>query len=655
MVQSNYTVSTVQQLLGSMPPVRISGSNTKSNASTTTADKLSKLTDKNNRTPAPTRPLPPTPAPALRVRASCSSEVLPFEDRMKLRSEINVPESVEEDEVLVMPATVETPTGPVASVVITRASVQFTDSVFVPVIEAPRKGKKAATVEKRISPYYEYITPPISLGLGRTGSHRDRKASHTPTSSEGSDIYFSPIDATRSEVFLSSPQPSPPISPSDTLNGNAIRDGRIGEVVRKVATLVIETTPVKQPEMVEIAGIGRLLDNRKVTLTLAHVDRITTALALAPLVQKSVCSSYLDNTTTKVPDESAETSSPPQSKPTDLPTPPPSESSAAENNFIAEEFGGIALIDTNIEGAPVSLASTDAFDTGKCTHLSLPYGLSASSTLRVEPPTSTGGESKIILQSLFTTLDRKTSARALTLVAETDVTTSFARAALAELAHIQHLTLDDLEIQTPTAAAAATYSPDESIDWCRLGEESDAACISSPAADILHESIGAFAALSTETCTMQILTLLSELARLQKGHGTFLVLQPTRYDSHGELAGVKIPLISEALRKRFVLMAKTGSTGSVGRSSSSSSSSSSPDSFVSAASTSSHGGSRGRQFREAVIATAASGFALEEEFEKFVLLEGGKVKVRARCVPLSDGRKVEKWVCFLGGEYDVPY
>jgi hypothetical protein len=78
-------------------------------------------------------------------------------------------------------------------------------------------------------------------------------------------------------------------------------------------------------------------------------------------------------------------------------------------------------------------------------------------------------------------------------------------------------------------------------------------------------------------------------------------------------------------------------------------------SIASSASTSTRGGARGRQFREAVIETVAPNFVHEEEFEKFVVLEGGDIRVRARCVPLSDGRKIEKWVCFLGGEYDVPY
>jgi hypothetical protein len=646
MVQSNYTVSTVQQLLGSMPPVRISGSKSRSTTSRTTTDRHLKVIDKSNSSPAPTRPLPPIPQPELHMRASRSSEVLPFADRMNLRSDPNVPAAIAEDEVLVEPRTGDTPTTTKDQGDLT--PVQLGSSMFVPLIEPPRKGKKPATVERRISQYYEYITPPISLGLGRTSSRRDRKASHTPTSSRGSDIYFSPIEANRSQVFLSSPQPSPPDSPTDMLNGHTLRDGRVGEVAQKVATLVVETAPVKKPEMAEITGIGRLLDNRKITLTLSHVDRITTALALAPLVQKSVRGTYSDNETTKASEEPAETSIPAKTEPTALPTPPPSETSFTEYISTVQEFGGVALIDTNVEGAPVSLASTDAFDTGKCTHLSLPSGLSASSTLRVERPSFAGAESKIILRSLFITLDRKTSERALTLVAETHVTTSFARAALTELAHTLQLTLDDLEIQTPTAGGT-TWSPDESIDWCRLGDgEETGLIINSPVTDMLEESMATFSSLSAEECAMQTLSLMSELARLQKAHATFLILQPTRYDSNGSLAGVKIPFISEALRKRFLLMSK-------GKPSVSASAGSPTASIASSASTSTRGGARGRQFREAVIATVAPCFVHEEEFEKFVVLEGGDIRVRARCVPLSDGRKIEKWVCFLGGEYDVPY
>ena len=57
-----------------------------------------------------------------------------------------------------------------------------------------------------------------------------------------------------------------------------------------------------------------------------------------------------------------------------------------------------------------------------------------------------------------------------------------------------------------------------------------------------------------------------------------------------------------------------------------------------------------------MIAAVAPRLAFGEEFETFVALEKGKARVRARCVPMFGGEGlVERWVCFLGGEFDVPY
>ena len=651
MVQSNYTVSTAQQLLGRLPAVRASGSKSISTSASAAhhSKEHVKAVDRPSRGPAPTKPLPPTPLNTVRVRASRSSGVLAVTDNVKIRTDF--PAVVTEGEILKLPAAVYTPTTPTPTTpraksgnVSLASPKQFTTRALV--IETPREGRPSPELGKRISQYYEYITPPISLTIGRTDSRRERKASHTPTSSAGSEIYFSPIDATSSQVFLSSPQPSPPISPSDPF----IKDdeqAKLGEVVvKKVAELAIENASAKEPEMVEVAGVGKSVDGCKVTLTLAQVDRITTALAQAPLVQMRVRGSHLDtlpeNMTSPLPDNTPDNNA--TSTPTGLPTPPPAEASTTG------AMGGIALLNTTTIGAPVSLTSTDAFTPGKCTHLSLPYGLSTTSTLRIEPAQIAHAESKIILQCLFATFDRKSHARAnLTLLAETDVTPSFARAALTELAAAQSIALDDIEIRTPTAP----YSPDgESIDWCAIGQEEEAR---SPVSEILQETLETFASsassssdaappFSAETCTMQTLTLLSELSRLQTAHATFLILQPTRFDAQGALAGVKIPLVSRKLQERFERMGGSSSSSSHSTSSSS------------AASSSSHGGLKGRLFREAVIAAVAPRLAFGEEFETFVTLGKAKGRARARCVPMFGGEGlVERWVCFLGDEFDVPY
>jgi hypothetical protein len=692
MVQSNYTVSTAAQLLGRLPAAAPSKSkkSTTTRFSTLSRPEPDTYTDR-TLAPAPSKFLPPTPslAPTVKVRASRSSGVLGFTtDEVRTRStDTGIPAVIAEDEVLTLPASVYTPTTPRAadhsrSKSTSNSSESESESktptlapavsktIRVPVLEAPWKGhnrdfSSAGTghgLEKRISQYYEYITPPVSLGLGRTGSRRERKASHAPTSSAGSvDIYFSPIDATRSEAFLSSPQPSPEIE-EDVL-------------VEKVAGLVIEDVPepvtAKKMEMVEIAGIGRVIDGRKVTLTLAHVDRITTALARAPLVQMRVRGTHLDGLSGNMANTTT----------THLPTPPPSESSLSTSTTITstltpDSTSTISLLDPLAAGNPITLTSTDASAPGKCTHLSLPYGLSTLSLLRIEPsPNPELIESRILLQTLHATLDRKTHARSFTLLAETDVTPSFARAALTELAAKQGLSLDDLEIRTPVAP----WSPDESVDWCNLEPSTSPSnpytptTMTSPVTDILAESLQSFsspAKFNAENCTMQTLTLLSELARLKRANETFLILQPTRYDDKGGVAGVKIPLISNALRVRFEKMGGSGSssgsgsdkneteaaTGNPKKTFSQHVAAAESQSVGESTSSSSlltvnHRGSKGRLFREAVIATVVPRFVFGEEFETVVILEGGKAKVRTRCVPLfgTTGELAEKWVCFLGG------
>jgi hypothetical protein len=660
MVQSNYTVSTAQQLLGRLPTVRAEGNKANNQP--------------RRRSPEPTKPLPPTPLYTVRVRASRSSGVLAVTDNVKIRTD--VPAVIAEDEVLTLPATIYTPTAPKAK---SKTPTLASSASKAPATETPgRSGASSPELKQRISQYYEYITPPISLstiGIGRTDSRRERKASQTPTSSAGSEIYFSPIDASRSQIFLSSPQPSPPLgSPTDAVSTKRAVDGEgeqveLGEVlVGKVAELEIGTADakVKEPERVEVdAGVAR-----KVTLTLADVDRITIALAKAPLVQRRVRGSHLDdlpeNMSTAVPD-TAPSDQIATTTPTALPTPPPSESEASATDEVSS--GGIALLNTTISGAPVSLSSTNTFKSGQCTHVSVPYGLSTTSNLRIEPAQIADAESRIFLQTLVATLDRKTHAPSeFTILAETDVTMNFAKAALTELATAQNLTLDDIEICTPIAPTYSSPADSESIDWAAFGREEEeeeeastptpTAHVTPPTATITNDDTVLQPLLSTfsspttfsaETCTMQTLTLLSELSRLATSHEAFLILELTRFDSKGELAGVKIPLLSTALKERFERMGAASAPSSAPSSSYSAAAASSTASKTSSAN---HGGLKGRLFREAVIAAVAPGFGDGEEFESVVVLEGGKVRVGARCVPLFDGGNVvERWVCFLGSEF----
>lgn len=621
MVSTDYTVSTAAQLIGRMPPVRLSGSKSRSNA---TGSKHVKAADQTSRSPAPTKPLPPTPVKTVRLCASHSSEVLPVADRVKIRAEPS--DAIVEEDVVTLPATVYSPLTPTSkdkhSVPASTVQETFKDEK-VSVLEAPTPktlSRESSALQGPLSQYFEYITPSASL-LGRTGSRKERKQSHTPSSSGGCDIYFSPIDTASDQVFLSSPQSSPPISPAEVANAKTSKNDA---VVERLSSLDVDGASTK---FADNANASMLLEQHRTTLTLADVDRLNTALASSALVQMRVRKSHLDdlpaNMVATKSNGVAETSTATvEIGQSSLPTPPPSEAS------ICEESGGIAFIDTKVQGAPITLTSSDAFLPGTCTHLALPYGLTSTSRLRIQTPSTSNAERSIILQSLFAVLNRKTGAQEMTFLAETDVTPSFARAALTELAHHSNLTLDDLEISTPTIA------DDESIDWCTVDQDVETPVVASQTPNnrnLLDDTLATFSStLSAETCTMQTLTL-SELARLQTAHRTFLIMQPTRYDANGGLTAVKVPQVSQAMRERFAQMDPASSTSE----------------------TSSSNGVQGRRFREAVIAVVAPKFVRGEEFESFVEFKNGRVRVR--CVPLSAEGKIEKWVCFTCGEFDIPF
>lgn len=551
MVSSDYTVSSAAQLMGR---TRISGSTSKSGSTSDTARDL-----KVDGSPAPERPLRPLPVRtiseiALRSKKGAQRE---YSTKMKLK----IPSTVNESEAGMM------------------------------------NGKKEGpeSLEGRMSQYFEYITPPISH-LARSGSRREKdSSSHTPTSSGGSstDIYFSPIDATKNSVFLSSPQPTPPVTPA------AESDSK-GEISEKLKALTLQ-----EPLVVDMATPKRGSNKRKVSLTLAQVDRLTTALAATPLVQKHVRRAYFDELPSDMSHESATSTTSSSNLEGQHPAP-------TANLLISEDPNTLALIDTTISGCPVIQSSASSLPPGHCTHLAIPYGVSHTSKLRISPPESTiAPESRITLQTLHSGCDRKTGAKSLTLLVETDLTHQFQYAALAEFARGQACTLDDVEILTPvpaTPSPEAASSP--SIDWANLdGAEEPAAPCSAAKATL--------PTLTSKTCTPETRSLLTLLSAHQTAHSTFMLLRPSRFDASGLLIGVKIPLVSGEMRVKFAAM-------------------DGKEAFS------------GRKLREAVIATVTgvSEFAAGGEFETAV---GDGVKVR--CVPVWEcgvgGAEGEGWVCVL--------
>jgi hypothetical protein len=643
MVDSKYTVSSAAQLLGRMPVARVSGRSPKSKTTNSTASSSETEHLRGARGPAPTKPLPPTPIDIARLRTSRSSGVIPATDNVEIKTDLSIPAVVAEDEVLTFPETLYTPTTTFLKITTLASSL-----IHIPVLETLRKGREASFAdETRISQYYEYITPPLSLIStppgGSNGSRRERKACHTPTNSASSaNIHFSPINASRTwgdEVFLSSPQPSPPIS---------LGDGKVNvdNIIEMVGAVVVgENTPWLKPSNVfGSPQQSEKVEKRKITLTLADVDRITTALARAPLVQRKVCGknweALLRETTSTGPSHTTIDNN----NNTGLPTPPPSSPSQSSTNAstsspsLSPPASTVTLLNPLLPGNPVLFSSSPStYPPGKRLPFPLPSLKTTSTTLRILAPSNPEKESKILLSIFHPILDRKTLSPdpSTLLLSEIDVTTSFARAALMELANSLDLTLNDVEIIAPKKDGLVEEEGEE-MDWCNLDLPS---LETQPPTDHLSGNLRLFArseseeaGFAEESCTMAPLTLFSHLSHLLSSQSQFLILQPLLFGSANgtELSGVKIPLISPALKLRFAAMGRDA-----------------------------HGGKAGKLFREAVVraVSGSGGLGEEEEWETCAVVgvdgEGRRRRrdsvVEVRVVPVKGkGAGVERWVCFLG-------
>ena len=494
---------------------------------------------------------------------------------------------------------------------------------------------------------FDGLSETSSSLLSRSGSTSSRRGKKDLALKE---IYFSPIASTKSQVFLSSPQPSPPLTPIST------------------------PPPLETPPDASAGGLGRYKapKKEKLTLTTRDVDRLVTALAAAPLVQMNVRKQHwadlptdmltaplrdMPSVTSLESEQTSEASTAPSLY--SLPNQPfltEQRTASMTQRILEEEFArdfpdhpkakkpehvkvmkqeqtqtgslsGIAITDPSVAGCPVrSMSSgyshsTNVLKVGKCSYLNVPYGASTDCNIRVEPPSPTSEHSRIYLQAVDKVLDRKTGRAVHLLVAEQDMTRAFTKAALHEFAKSADVTLDEIDIALPTDESREST---DSIDWCALADELAASC---SITDKLEAAATACTGLKSETCTMQTLTLLSELEGTKKQYQDFVVLQTTIHDDLGRPRGVKVPLLSQALYSK--LYDDGNSTSSASNSA--------------------------RALRETLVAAVAPGLASSDVFETGSWWGVGQRKVK--CVPLTDGTsgKDTSWACFIRSEYDVPY
>ncbi|KAH9818122.1 hypothetical protein Tdes44962_MAKER05415 [Teratosphaeria destructans] len=311
----------------------------------------------------------------------------------------------------------------------------------------------------------------------------------------------------------------------------------------------------------------------------------------------------------------------------------PIEAAAAASR--STRFGGIALADPKVHGAPIRFISenyrlgANVLQVGACTFLNIPYGTTVQSHLRVEPPSKVNSNCRIMLQVVNQVLERRTGKKTYLLVAELDATESFTRAALTELADRTDLPLSEIQILHPAETQLDAF---EEVDWCALADDSrDSVTIT----DMIESAARSFASLDQETCTMQTLTLLSELERLKTHHQDFLVVRPTAYHPNRRPSGLHVPWISQHLD--HMLLDDTSSSPTFP-----------PHHHHRESSEAS------RVLRDRVVAAVAEGCAKADGAFDTKIWWGDQWRA-IHCVLLGDGgaerRTAAAWVCFLSGEF----
>ncbi|RMY89951.1 hypothetical protein D0861_03944 [Hortaea werneckii] len=410
-------------------------------------------------------------------------------------------------------------------------------------------------------------------GLSRSASKSNRR------NSQVAEFYFSPIQV-NSRIGFSDPIPSPQDDKDDDADDEVLTptQARYDEQVQADKGPQHDHSMLSSPRSCRSGRPER--SGPKIILTAAQVDRLVKALAESPLLTCHVKRQWWDESSDEDRSMSEGTpslSSGSGSGSTALysqenraflsePRSPSTSQAILEEEFAQNfpdhpkakhpaqhaaaavrttKFGGIALVDPKVHGTPIRFVTegyrlgANVLQVGACTFMNIPYGTTVQSNLRVEPPSNVSGNARVMLQVVNQVLERKTGKKTYLLVAELDVTESMTKAALTELAAAAEIPLPLIQIATPTEK-----DRDSEIDWCALADEFEVSC---QVASIVDLAAGFFPKLTAETCSMQALTLMSELERIKTQHQDFFILKPTGYHRNGMFSGVNVPSTSQHL------------------------------------------------------------------------------------------------------------
>ncbi|EME82767.1 uncharacterized protein MYCFIDRAFT_80375 [Pseudocercospora fijiensis CIRAD86] len=512
----------------------------------------------------------------------------------------------------------------------------------------------SVSVKKRVEEYEalpDHISSTqVDLRIDTDDLSHKRSPSGSSTSSgsgrsrQKDDIYFTPVDVTRSQIFLSSPVSSPSASPdSPTLPRETDDDD---ECPTPRASRALS----RRPSQVYVGGVEKLnIKDDALKITPVQLDQLVVALAKSRMLVKHVSGDWWD--LDDVPDDESVVSSFSQ---VSLPTLTSASTlyTRQNENFVNDQrntnssqsqgqmprvaaqngaFGGVALCDTKVHGTPVRFVSknyrhgSSILDVGTCTYLSVTYGTEVECALSIEAPSNGSSGTRIVLQCKTQVVDRKSGKQVYTLMAEEDVTKGFIKAALAELAEARGKAYDDIKIASPSQDSA-TESPD--IDWVEFADELQAAA---DVSDLVDETAAIFKTLESETASMQTLTLMSSLDRIKENYEDFLILRPIAFHDNGLPSSMRLPWVSQRLYTDWYQSKKIG------------------DDEVAPGDT-----QEAQDFQACIVANVAKQGAKAQAFDCEAYW-GEHNKQYLHCVPLMENSEghCDAWACFVRGEFII--
>lgn len=389
------------------------------------------------------------------------------------------------------------------------------------------------------------MNPGLGISTHNVGWPDNRR---NDNDSRVAEIYFSPVDLNCSKIELSSPLPTPRVTPTQE-SYNA------GQTNLLAATVTPPTT-------------------EKLRLAQHQMDRLVSALMNAPMFQTHVRKQCCDD------DQLSRSSQPsllsPRSALKDLrpqdsaisltkspvvtgqspgldrqPTTEHTAPVATPKKALQVKLVGMALLNSRLKRTPVHFLyrnysqSTNVLRVGRSCYLNVPYDSYPNYSLRVETTTatSTTQRCRILMQLINQVLDRPTGKKLYFLVTELDVTESFKKAALTELAEQSGLAIDDIGVKSPGESIRQETSSTK-VDWCEVADDLQATC---NIAEAVEAAIDRFALLRTETCTAQSLALLSELETIKLKHEDFLIVRSHDEHENGIPSRISVPYISQHL------------------------------------------------------------------------------------------------------------